>query len=129
MRTRNSNLDTIRKMLGERIAESRKKLGLTQAELGAGMGERYDQKAVSAVECGRSGLKLDGLVNVAKMLTVSIDYLLGLTDDPTPTPKLALYKDDPVGTETEEHGGNAAFTDPSHLPPRRSIGSRLNRRR
>lgn len=48
------------------------------------MGDRYDQKAVSAVERGRYSLRLDGLVKAAEELDVSTDWLLGLTDDPTP---------------------------------------------
>lgn len=71
-------------MLGERLAEARKRAGLSQVELAVAMGERYDQKMVSHVERGRSSLRSDGLVNAAKELGVSTDYLLGLTDDPTP---------------------------------------------
>ena len=43
---------------------------------------------LSRVEANRSSLRLDGLVNAAKELDVSTDYLLGLTDDPRPTPEL-----------------------------------------
>ena len=39
---------------------------------------------ISHIESGRSGLVRDGLVRAAQVLDVSVDYLLGLTDDPAP---------------------------------------------
>ena len=39
---------------------------------------------ISHVEAGRSTLHFDGLVKAARALDVSIDYLAGLTEDPTP---------------------------------------------
>ena len=75
-------------MLGERLALARKKKGLSQRQLGAAMGERYDQTMISRVENGRSGLVGEGLTKAAMVLGVSIDYLFGLTDDPTPAGQL-----------------------------------------
>ena len=72
-------------MIGSRLAEARKRKGLAQVDLAVAMGERYDQSVVSAVENNRSSLRFDGLLNAARELEVSIDYLFGLTDDPTPT--------------------------------------------
>ena len=69
-------------MLGVRLAQSRKMAGLSQGQLAAAMGDRYDQTMISHVETGRSGLLGDGLSEAARVLGVSIDYLLGLTDDP-----------------------------------------------
>ena len=68
-------------MLGVRLAQSRKIAGLSQGQLAAAMGDRYDQTMISHVETGRSGLLGDGLSEAARVLGVSIDYLLGLTDD------------------------------------------------
>ena len=70
-------------MLGERIAEARKKAGLNQAELAAALGDRYDYSMISHVEANRKLLRLDGIVRAAQELNVSLDYLLGLTDDRT----------------------------------------------
>ena len=53
------------------------------------MGGRYDRTMISHVETGKSGLVGDGLTRVAEILEVSIDYLLGLTNDPTPSRLLA----------------------------------------
>ena len=44
---------------------------------------------ISAVERGRSALRLDGATKAAQTLKVSLDYLTGLTDDPTPAAQLA----------------------------------------
>ena len=71
-------------ILGVRLAESRKRSGLTQNRLAAELGERYDQTMISAVERGQSAMLFDGLIKAARVLDTSLDYLGGLTDDPTP---------------------------------------------
>ena len=76
-------------MLGERLALARKRVRMSQRQLAAAIGERYDQTMISHVETGRSGFVGDGLSKVAAVLGVSTDYLLGLTDDPTPAHELA----------------------------------------
>ena len=76
-------------MLGERLASARKRVGMSQRQLAAEMGGRYDQTIVSRVETGKSGFLVDGLAKAAEILGVSIDYLLGLTNDPTPSYLLA----------------------------------------
>ena len=92
---------------------------MSQRQLAAEMGQRYDQTVISRVENERSWLSRDGLFQVAKVLGVSIDYLFGLTNDPTPASQL-LNIDGPhnshyadialvprvaavVGTGTEEY--------------------------
>ncbi len=76
-------------ILGQRLAASRKRAGLAQIELAAALGDRYSQSVISDVERGRSGLLVDGLVNAARELGVSLDYLIGLTEDPTPAAQLS----------------------------------------
>ncbi len=71
-------------MLGQRLAELRKRNGWTQARLAAVIGERYERSMISHVESGRATLHFDALVKVARALDVSIDYLAGLTEDPSP---------------------------------------------
>ena len=68
-------------ILGTRIFEQRKKLGLNQAQLGAKIG--LSHKAISTLESGARGTSLDKLIELAYVFRVSTDYLLGLTDDPT----------------------------------------------
>ena len=75
-------------MLGERLAASRGRAGLTQKQLAAALGPRYDQGMVSRVEAGHKTLRFDGVVKAASELRVSVDYLAGLTDDPEPAARL-----------------------------------------
>ena len=71
-------------IIGARLVEARKRAGLAQVDLAVALGARYDQPMISNVETGRRSLRLDGAVNAARELGVSLDYLVGLTDDPTP---------------------------------------------
>ena len=72
-------------MLGERLADARRRKGMTLTDLAVALGDRYDHSVLSRVEGNKSSLRLDGLVRAAQELGVSTDYLLGLTDDPTPS--------------------------------------------
>ena len=72
-------------LLGERLAESRRRAGMTQTELAVALGKRYNAPMISMVEHGKRGLLLEGAVNAARELDVSLDYLAGLTDDPAPS--------------------------------------------
>ena len=71
-------------MLGKRLVEARKRVGLSQHRLAIELGERYDQTMISHVEHGRRAFVYDGLVRAARILDTSTDYLAGLTDDPAP---------------------------------------------
>ena len=76
-------------MFGERLAAAREKAGLSQFQLALKLGDRYDRSMIGHVEHNRSELLVDGLTEAARVLEVSADYLLGLTDDPTPSAELA----------------------------------------
>ena len=76
-------------MRGDRLAEARKRAGLLQVDLAVALGDRYDQSMISHVEAGRSSLLLDGAIKAARELGISLDYLVGLTDDPTPAAELS----------------------------------------
>ena len=82
-------------MLGKRLVSSRKRAGLTQGELADGMGGRYDRSMISHVESGRVNFLTDGLAKAALALNVSTDYLLGLSDDPTPAAQLSQMSQSP----------------------------------
>ena len=71
-------------MLGERLASARKSKGLTQMDLAVALGDRYTQSMISMVEKGHSLLLLDGATKAAEELEVSLDWLVGLSNDPTP---------------------------------------------
>ncbi len=81
-------------MLGSRLEKSRKRAGLSQLDLAVEMGDRYDQSMISHVEANRRGLLFEGVINAAQALGVSIDYLAGLTDNPTPSAELSAKAND-----------------------------------
>ena len=66
-------------MLGQRLAQARKRRGLTQHGLAQKMGPRYTQAFLSMVETGHRTLRLDGVIQASRILGVSIDYLVGET--------------------------------------------------
>ena len=74
--------------LSKRLAARRREMGLSQLELAAAMGDRYNRQMISHVEHGRSALLFDGIIQAARVLGVSVDWLAGLTDDPTPAAEL-----------------------------------------
>ena len=98
---------------GRRLAQSRKRVRLTQVQLAVALGDRYDHTMISHVEAGRSALLFDGATKAARELGVSLDYLAGLTDDPTPSAKLAEVSakvselDDASAVTTDEEDGHS----------------------
>ena len=81
---------------------------MAQVELAVALGDRYNQQMISMVETGKGNLLLDGAINAARELGVSLDYLTGLTDDPTPAanrdnPNLAVAETkEPYNSDPEE---------------------------
>ncbi len=69
-------------MLAERVSAARRRAGLTQKALADVL--KRDRSLMSHVEAGRRGLAYDALPVLAKVLNTSVDYLVGLTDDPSP---------------------------------------------
>ncbi len=67
-------------LLGGRVKRARDRANMTQAELADCLGVR--QQAISNVETNRNELKWEMIVDLAKALNVSVDYLACLTDDP-----------------------------------------------
>lgn len=69
-----------RQFLSKRVYECRKRLGLTQAQLGTEIG--LSHKSISTIESGDSSTSIEKLILLAKFFNVSTDYLLGLRDEP-----------------------------------------------
>jgi transcriptional regulator with XRE-family HTH domain len=70
-------------LFGSRLAEVRGIRGLTQQQLSDAAG--VPAAVISHFETGvRSSASADNLVKLADALRVSVDYLLGRTDDMTP---------------------------------------------
>lgn len=67
-------------MIGERLQELRKDHNMSQAEFAKILGVSH--YTVSSYECNRSDPDDKSKIIIAKLFDVSIDYLLGLIDEP-----------------------------------------------
>ena len=72
-------------MIGERLYELRKDADLTQDELAAIL--NINKHSISSYERDKSEPPDAIKIAMAKYFDVSVDYLLGLTDTPTPLEK------------------------------------------
>ena len=63
---------------GKRIAEVRKKEGLSQANLSEKIGLHL--KTISKAERGVNGLSVDNLIALAEYFRVSLEYLVGIEE-------------------------------------------------
>lgn len=68
-----------------RIRDLRIDKGLTQEQIAAVL--HVSQNTYSQYEIGTTRYPLDAVVKLAEYYGVSMDYLVGLTDDPTPYPR------------------------------------------
>lgn len=94
---------TERTVLGERLLISRRRKGLTQRELGELVG--VSPYTIARIEQGRAPQILTGaLERISRVLEVTTDFLLGLSDDPrlpgraTGPSAEAGEREEPVGT-------------------------------
>ena len=71
-----------KELFGQRISELRKDFGETQAALAEQLGVGKNQ--VSEIERGNRTTSAERIALICEHYKVSADYLLGLTDDPTP---------------------------------------------
>jgi transcriptional regulator with XRE-family HTH domain len=76
---------TLRQICGERIRRQRMAFGWTQQEFSRVTGIPYP--TLSRIEHGEQSMPYERLVAIAEILKVSLDYLAGRTDDPTPAKK------------------------------------------
>ena len=68
-------------ILGERIRQLREKQGMSQAALARALGA--SNMAINLLENGSTRAPhIDRLIAIADLFSVSIDYLVGRTDDP-----------------------------------------------
>jgi len=74
-----------RDTLGKRLRERREQAGVSQTALAKQTG--IIQRDLSLLERGKKHVWVDTLVRLADALGCSLDYLVGLTDDPTPAKK------------------------------------------
>jgi len=78
-------LDICDETIGKRIARTRKEKGFTQKSLAEKIG--ITRSRLSNYEIDRIHLNDDMLIRFAIALNVSLDYLVGLSDNPTPKQK------------------------------------------
>ncbi len=69
----------------DRLRDLRKARGFSQVKMQLLTG--IDQSDYSKIECGKRQLSFEQCKRVALALDTSMDYLAGLTDDPTPYPR------------------------------------------
>ena len=107
--------------LSERLAQARKRAGVTQVDLAAALDR--DRSLISHIERGHAGKMAENLVALSRELDVSADYLLGLTENPTPAEKRAILPVDvdfvpffPQKAVAGITGGTAFMLDASHYP-------------
>lgn len=67
-------------MIGERLQELRKDHNMSQAEFAKILGVSH--YTISSYECNRSDPDDKSKITIAKLFDVSVDYLLGLIDEP-----------------------------------------------
>jgi len=66
----------------QRIRDLREDFELNQTQVGRSLG--IDQRTYSNYETGKLRFPIDHLIKLALLFNTSIDYLVGLTDDPSP---------------------------------------------
>ena len=64
----------------QRLKSTRLSKGYTLEQLGKIVG--LSRGSLSALETGKRSVSLDTIILIAKALETSIDYLIGLSDDP-----------------------------------------------
>lgn len=94
-------------MTGERVRQLREAQQLTQRELADRV--NMNHRSLSFLETGRSMANAQLVSRLARELNVSADYLVGLTDDPTPNWK---------GENTSRYSWLTAL-ELNRLPPER----------
>lgn len=75
----------MQEILSYRLRDCRKKSGYTQREVSIYCD--ITEHAYQNYEAGRQEPKLSIIMRIAAFYKVSIDYLVGLTDDPAPYPR------------------------------------------
>lgn len=77
---------------GQRIADCRKKLGLSQGALGEKVG--VSQQAISKWEADAAMPDIDKLIFLSKLFCVSVGWLLGVEEQPEPQPEAPQLSED-----------------------------------
>lgn len=76
---------------GKRLKELRQNRKMTQEELGQIFEPQLKQSTIGTYEAGLREMKYSNLITVSKYFNVSVDWLLGLTDEERP---IETFKED-----------------------------------
>lgn len=109
----------INKNVGPRIRSARKQLGLTQEELGERIG--IGKSSISEWESGKRVPDFEFLDALADALNVKLGYLIGSTDDSTPS-KPVENKDDDARAWLEAEGDMLEAESPGDMIERLMAG-------
>ena len=82
-------------IIGQRIVETRERKGWKQKELATVAG--IPVPTLNRIERGQQSIFAERVVTLARVLGVSADYLLGLSDTPTPPKRRQSRTAAPVG--------------------------------
>ena len=114
-----------KEQLGIRIAEERKRLGLSQSQLARKV--NISQTAVAKQETGANYPSIETLEDYANLFNVTTDYLLGRTDDP----KIHVIENpkqlEPLGVTEVRRTGTDPFTAEQIEAIRKVIQEEQNR--
>ena len=99
------------RIVGTRVTATRKLRGLSQTQLAKITGKAPSQ--VSMVENEQSGTSLRTAIALAEALKVSLDYLVGRVDEPTPTREMACNLKTKIARIRDLENGHAEPLDPN----------------
>lgn len=102
--------------IGQRIAELRKRAGLSQEALGEELG--VSRQAISKWESDAALPDVDKLIGLARKFNVTVGWLLGVEELPAPAQPQEDGGTDTQTTEVLEQY-LAKLTQPQKLPPKR----------
>ena len=84
-------------MFQTRLVQLRKKHGITQKQLAKSLS--LSELAIQNYESGRRKPAYDALISLADYFGVSLDYLVGRADTPTPVPQTAQSAETEIQSE------------------------------
>ncbi len=104
-------------MIGKRLKETRIRAGMGQLDLAVAIGLE-SSSMISMIERGDRDMRLAFSEKAARVLGTSLDYLVGLSDDPRPYSALAkgLGKADESRSELGDGAGTASEVVPNLGP-------------
>ena len=96
-------------MIGERLRQLRRDKKVSQKDLSAVIG--VQESAISRYETDRDSPSDNIKVKIARYFNISLDYLLGVIDEPMPYYNQDVFMKLPVGMKQEERMLLSVFLD------------------